>query len=649
MRTRLISLLRFVAVLGLCACGQGVKSGSASTFLAAAGDAENTATKSTDNQLDLSTLPHQVDEAGRTYVEVDDMRFLAAPSGGAGTESAANGTRWTAGTVYYTFHPAVTASHRQAWRDAAAAWRAAVPSLTFTEGTGNGNYVYVQNSNGNSSWVGMIGGRQEMDIRDWNYKFIIAHEIGHALGLIHEHCRSDRNSYINVLWNNIESGHDHNFSIEQSTTYGGYDFDSTMHYEKNAFSRNGQNTMEPRPPYAAWLNTMGQITHLSQLDKSGMAQRYTLLNDNFSSAKVITGFSGIVLGNNVAASQQVGEPRHAGLGGGRSIWYRWTAPDSDRTTFDTYGSDFDTVLAVYRGNAVNALTEVASNDDAGSLQSRVVFNAIQGAVYYIAVDGYGGAAGDVRLNWITNIPFVQADLNGDGKSDILWQNNSTGQRAVWLMNGTRFSSSASLGTLATSWDIVGSGDFNGDGRSDILWQDTSGARAIWLMNGTSLSAGVSLGTVTTSWEIAGSGDFNGDNKGDILWQDNATGQRAVWLMNGTRFSRSVGLGTVATSWKIVGSGDFNGDEKSDILWQNSSGARAIWLMNGTTLIAGVGLGNVATSWDIAGSGDFNGDGKADILWQDASGARAIWLMNGTTFSSSVGLGTTPGMWEIRNY
>ncbi|HAF14676.1 MAG TPA: VCBS repeat-containing protein, partial [Blastocatellia bacterium] len=49
--------------------------------------------------------------------------------------------------------------------------------------------------------------------------------------------------------------------------------------------------------------------------------------------------------------------------------------------------------------------------------------------------------------------------------------------------------------------IVGSGDFNGDRKADILWQDTSGARAIWLMNGTVRSSSVSLGTVPTSWSI----------------------------------------------------------------------------------------------------------------------------------------------------
>jgi hypothetical protein len=143
------------------------------------------------------------------------------------------------------------------------------------------------------------------------------------------------------------------------------------------------------------------------------------------------------------------------------------------------------------------------------------------------------------------------DFNGDCKADILWQNNSTGQRVIWLMNGTTFQSYVSLGTVGTSWSIAGLGDFNGDGKADILWQNSfTGQRVIWLMNGTTFQSYVSLGTVETSWSIAGSGDFNGDGKADLLWQNSFTGQRVIWLMNGTTFQSYVSLGTIGTSWSI---------------------------------------------------------------------------------------------------
>jgi uncharacterized repeat protein (TIGR03806 family) len=252
--------------------------------------------------------------------------------------------------------------------------------------------------------------------------------------------------------------------------------------------------------------------------------------------------------------------------------------------------------------------------------------------------------------WI-NAFNPSSDFNGDGQSDLLWQNTSTGERSVWLMNGTAYQSGAGLGVVPTAWSIAGSGDFNGDGKPDILWQNSAtGERVIWMMNGTNFLGGVYLAVVPTAWSIAGTGDFNGDGQTDILWQNTSTGDRVLWLMDGTGFLAGFDLTLVSTDWSIAGVADFNGDGEPDILWQNTvTGERGIWLMNGTTYASGVALGVVPTAWSIAGTGDFNSDGKPDILWQNtATGERVVWLMNGTTFQSGVSLGVIPTVWSIRD-
>jgi len=48
---------------------------------------------------------------------------------------------------------------------------------------------------------------------------------------------------------------------------------------------------------------------------------------------------------------------------------------------------------------------------------------------------------------------IRSDFNGDGKADILWQNSVTGERSIWIMNGTTRTSSVSLPTLWTAWSI----------------------------------------------------------------------------------------------------------------------------------------------------------------------------------------------------
>jgi hypothetical protein len=153
-------------------------------------------------------------------------------------------------------------------------------------------------------------------------------------------------------------------------------------------------------------------------------------------------------------------------------------------------------------------------------------------------------------NASVGIPFavvpVRTDFNGDGRSDILWRNDS-GAVATWNMND-RSSNGAVIGTATNDWHIAGTGDFNGDGKADVLWRNDSGAVATWNMNDRS-SNGAVIGTATNDWHIAGTGDFNGDGRSDILWR-NDTGAVATWNMNDHSSNGAV-IGIVTNDWHIV--------------------------------------------------------------------------------------------------
>lgn len=125
------------------------------------------------------------------------------------------------------------------------------------------------------------------------------------------------------------------------------------------------------------------------------------LNDAFALAAVLEGPSGAASGWNLNATLESGEPAHAGISGGKSVWWQWTPGASGMASFDTHGSGFDTVLAVYTGSGVSALAEVASNDNDGSAgnASGLSFEATAGTTYRIAVDGKSAASGAVKLAW----------------------------------------------------------------------------------------------------------------------------------------------------------------------------------------------------------------------------------------------------------
>ena len=125
-----------------------------------------------------------------------------------------------------------------------------------------------------------------------------------------------------------------------------------------------------------------------------------LLGDAFADAVASSGSIGSYRGSNVGATAENGEPRHGDRAAGVSVWTSWTAPAACIVTFSTQGSTFDTTLAAYTGDALgNLVSRAADADSGGYLTSVIRFNAVQGGVYHIAIDGFNGATGDVALSW----------------------------------------------------------------------------------------------------------------------------------------------------------------------------------------------------------------------------------------------------------
>jgi len=133
------------------------------------------------------------------------------------------------------------------------------------------NYVRFEDQGGCFSSVGMAGGKQIISLGPNCTKGNAIHEIGHTLGLWHEQSRKDRDSFVTIVWQNIDAAMRHNFDqhVSDGDDVGPYDYGSIMHYPRTAFSVNGRDTIVPKN------NTpIGQREKLSQGDISAVAQLY---------------------------------------------------------------------------------------------------------------------------------------------------------------------------------------------------------------------------------------------------------------------------------------------------------------------------------------------------------------------------------------
>lgn len=123
-------------------------------------------------------------------------------------------------------------------------------------------------------------------------------------------------------------------------------------------------------------------------------------NDDFLDARPIGGlpFSDLVPSTS-SFTLEPGEPEPTcGYQTDHSAWYRFTPVANVQLALDTFESNYDTVLAVYTGSALNNLTEVACNDQAGSNQSFVALEAVEGATYHVQVTGWWRDSGMLGFN-----------------------------------------------------------------------------------------------------------------------------------------------------------------------------------------------------------------------------------------------------------
>jgi hypothetical protein len=122
-----------------------------------------------------------------------------------------------------------------------AAFEANIGVISFVPRTTETDYVRIEYSDMCASWVGRVGGMQEMYLHpNCLTQGTVSHEWLHVLGYFHEHSRTDRDDYVTINEENVipeALGNFNKRSAANTDDLGiGYDYSSVMHYGAYDFS-----------------------------------------------------------------------------------------------------------------------------------------------------------------------------------------------------------------------------------------------------------------------------------------------------------------------------------------------------------------------------------------------------------------------------
>ena len=285
----------------------------------------------------------------------------------------------------------------------------------------------------------------------------------------------------------------------------------------------------------------------------------------------------------------------------------------------------------------------------GSQDLAVYFASSPGYEYSLLSNGTGSyssqTTGSINVGAVTFDTFLQADFNGDSKSDLLFYSSATGTLKVGVGTGTGTFTYAPVITIGAGYNVIARGDFNRDGKTDLLfYRKSDGAASVALSNGDGTFSFI-VQTFSPGFSSVVVGDFNGDGISDVVVYNNATSPYVAYLLFGDGAGHLVnGIGLFFGGGFTLFSADLNSDGKTDlVLYRPADGTVLIALSSGTGFSYHYQL--YSPNFTAFKIGDVNGDGHPDFVLYNAANAIGYLLLGdgagNFSFSSSLFFG--PGM------
>ena len=187
--------------------------------------------------------------------------------------------------------------------------------------------------------------------------------------------------------------------------------------------------------------------------------------------------------------------------------------------------------------------------DVGNTTTATLSGLTPGQTYHIVVTSYDTAG-------IESLPSNEVTFT-NGRVNLVWQNSTTGEHSIWVMQNGVPSSVINLPTIPVQWRVAATGDFLGNGQVGLVWENsTTGEHSIWVMQNGVLSSVISLPTIPVQWHVAAAADFLGTGQAGLVWENSTTGEHSIWVMQNGVVSSTIGLPTIPVQWHIAAAADF---------------------------------------------------------------------------------------------